>query len=109
VRIIAGDISFESNADLIDHTSLLLEIDANNHVHISPYKDIANGVTVTQINEDDSDYDSNYPNVFRVENDGYNTYKTFLLCYKYVYNGSTYTMLEELRLQFREEDEEKIN
>jgi hypothetical protein len=109
VRIITGDIAFESNAVLIGRASLLLEIDENNHVHISPYKDIADGVTVTQIEADDLDYDPEFPNVFRVENDGYNTYKTFLLQYEYVYQGTTHTMLEELRLQFNEEDEEEFN
>jgi hypothetical protein len=104
VRVIAGDIAFERKADLIARASLLLEIDENNHVHISPYKNVADGVTVTQVDDD-----PDYPNIFRIENDGYSTYKTFLLRYDYVYNGITYVMQEELRLEFDEENEEKIN
>jgi hypothetical protein len=104
VRIIAADISFESKADLIARTSLLLEIDENNHVHISPYKNVTNGVTVTQIDDD-----PDFPNIFRIENDGYSTYKTFLLRYDCVYNGTIYVMQEELRLEFNENDEKEIN
>jgi hypothetical protein len=104
VRIIAGDISFERKADLIARASLLLEIDENNNVHISPYKDVDGGVTVTQV-----DGDPDFPNIFRIEDDGYSTYKTFLLRYDYVYNGTTYVMQEELRLEFNEKEEEKID
>jgi hypothetical protein len=104
VRIIAGNISFESTVERIGSASLLLEIDENNHVRISPYKGTADGgITVTQI-----DGDPDYPNIFKIENDGYSTFKTFLLRYDYVYNGSTYVMQEELRLEFKEEDEKEI-
>jgi hypothetical protein len=104
VRIIAGNNVFESNADLIARTSLLLEIDENNKVRISRYKNVAGGVTVMQINTD-----PDYPNIFKIEDDGFKTYKTFLLRYTYVYNGTTYIMQEELRLEFNEEDEKEIN
>jgi hypothetical protein len=111
VRIVAGDISFVSgDANFINSASLLLEIDEVSdsigfHIHISPYKEpAAGGITVTQV-----DNDPNYPNIFRIEDDGYSTYKTFLLRYNFVYLGITYTMHEELRLEFNEENEEKIN
>lgn len=53
------------------------------------------------------DGNSDFPNTFSIVDDGYNTYKTFLLRYDYVDpdDGNMYEMSEELRLQFSERDE----
>jgi hypothetical protein len=76
-------------------------IGADNRVTISPFKD----VTVEQL-----DGDPDFPNIFKVEDDGYNIYKTFLLSYKFrVGSGTTYTMKEELRLELDEKEREKFN
>jgi hypothetical protein len=97
VRIVAGDIAFEaSNLEGINTNSILLHIDRYDSVHISPWKDIV----VTQVNGD-----PDYPNIFKIYDDGYKTYKTFLLRYDYEYNGNQYTMREELRLEFNKRDE----
>jgi hypothetical protein len=108
VRIAAGNISIdpEATADFINKASILLWVGDNNQVVIYPYKTPEEGgVTVTQIADDDPDYDPDYPNIFRIDDDGYNTYKTFLLHYKYVYQGVTHTMKEELRLEFNKTNE----
>jgi hypothetical protein len=96
VRTMAGDISFEEKVDVINKASILLTIDESNHISISSWKDMV----VTQVDDD-----PNYPNIFMIEDDGYKTYKTFLLRYDYVYNGVTYNMQEELRLEFNERNE----
>jgi hypothetical protein len=76
-------------------------IGADNRVTISPFKD----VTVEQL-----DGDPDFPNIFKVEDDGFNRYKTFLLSYKFkVGSGTEYTMKEELRIKLEEEEEEKFN
>jgi hypothetical protein len=98
VRIMAGDITFEAKKDVINRSAILLSVDSLNRVHISPWKDIK----VTQIDDD-----KDYPNIFRIDDDGYKTYKTFLLRYDYVHNGTTYKMQEELRLEFKQENEKK--
>jgi hypothetical protein len=96
VRIMAGNEMFESNVEVLNRAAIILEIDEDNNVHISPYKDI----NVTQVNGD-----PDFPNTFRIEDDGYSTYKTFLLCYNFVIGSTNYTMREELRLEFDEDDE----
>jgi hypothetical protein len=109
VRIVAGNITLESTASatFIGQTSLLLWIDEDTKkVSITSYKTPEQGgITVTEIADDDPDYDPDYPNIFRIDDDGYNTYKTFLLNYKYVYQGVTHTMKEELRLEFNKTNE----
>jgi hypothetical protein len=91
VRIIAGNETFASNTNTINAASLLLEVADDGRVKISSWKEL----DVTQVDDDPS-----YPNVFKIEDLGYATYKTFLLRYDYVYNGTTYQMQEELRLEF---------
>jgi hypothetical protein len=95
VRIMAGDITFESKTDVINSGAILLTVDEENNVRIQPWKDLQ----VTQIDDD-----PDYPNIFYIYDDGYSTYKTFLLRYDYVYNGTTYSIQEELRLEFKEEN-----
>jgi hypothetical protein len=94
VRIMAGTESFEADVDVINRVGLILEINADNHVTISPVKNL----TVTQINDD-----PDYPNVFEITDDGYRTFKTFLLRYDYKLGANTIQMREELRLEFKEE------
>jgi hypothetical protein len=97
VRVIAGNETFAANKNTIDATSIVIEVadepDAAGEysVKITPWKEIQ----VTQV-----DGDPSYPNVFKIEDLGYAVYKTFLLRYDYVYNGTTYQMQEELRLEF---------
>jgi hypothetical protein len=95
VRIMAGDVAYESSVSAINSGAILLTVNKDNTVAISAWKDLA----VTQISGD-----PDYPNTFSIYNDGYKTYKTFLLRYNYVYNGSTYSIQEELRLEFNEEN-----
>jgi hypothetical protein len=95
VRIMAGDLTFESKIDVINKGAIVLTVDENNKVRIEPWKDL----TITQINDD-----PDFPNIFLIEDDGFKTYKTFLLRYDYVYNGTTYAIQEELRLEFKEKN-----
>jgi hypothetical protein len=96
VRTMAGDIAFEPTVDVINAGAILLTVDENDSVRIDSWKDIE----VTQINDDPE-----YPNIFYIHDDGYNTYKVFLLRYDYFYDGVTYQIQEELRLEFEEENE----
>ncbi|KAA6328177.1 hypothetical protein EZS27_022897 [termite gut metagenome] len=96
VRIMAGTEPFAAKLTTITSLSIILEIDDDNNVHISPYKDIV----VEQVNDDPE-----FLNTFRIEDDGYKTYKTFLLRYDYKVGNTTYQMREELRREFKEEDE----
>lgn len=96
VRTMAGDLTFESKTDVINSGALLLTVDENDSVRIEPWKSL----NVTQVNGD-----PDYPNTFSIYDDGYKTYKTFLLRYDYVYAGTSHSIQEELRLEFREENE----
>ncbi|MCK3684384.1 DUF4361 domain-containing protein [Maribellus sp. YY47] len=96
VRIMAGNETYESDITVFNNEAIILEISDDNKVTISPYKNIE----VEQI-----DGDSEFPNIFFVENDGFKTYKTFLLHYRYRISTVTYYIKEELRLEFNEEDE----
>lgn len=100
VRIFAGNETDVSDKAVINKLSIVLEVNENNKVTIKPYKEI----NVKQI-----DGDSDYPNTFRIVDDGYNLYKTFLLRYNYVSdNGKTYEMKEELRLKLTPEEEKEL-
>ncbi|GHU60681.1 hypothetical protein FACS1894121_1150 [Bacteroidia bacterium] len=94
VRCMAGNISFEPNVALINAASIVLEVDDDNKVYITPWK-TSDGISVTQV-----EGDPDFPNIFKIENTGYKTYKTFLLRYNYEYEGKTHEMWEELRLEF---------
>ncbi|MDR1222206.1 MAG: DUF4361 domain-containing protein [Tannerella sp.] len=96
VRTMAGNLNFESSVDVINKGAVLLTVDKENKVLIQPWKDL----NVIQI-----DGDPDYPNTFSIYNDGYSTYKTFLLRYNYVYDGKTYQIQEELRLEFKEKND----
>jgi hypothetical protein len=100
VRIMAGPDAFQEDVSVINTSCIILTIDANNKVSISPYKDIE----VEQV-----DGDPDFPNIFKIDDDGYNIYKTFLLSYKYKVGSTTYTMKEELRIKLEENEKEKFN
>jgi hypothetical protein len=97
VRMTAGNISGTGSVNFINNSAIVLQIDENNRVHISPWKNLE----VTQIDDD-----PDYPNIFMIEKTEYNTYKTFLLRYDYVYDGESHSIQEELR--FSIDDNENI-
>ncbi|MDR2038941.1 MAG: DUF4361 domain-containing protein [Bacteroidales bacterium] len=99
VRIFAGNkIITELTVNLIEKWAIRLSVDADGNVTIRPWSDSHFGIKVTQV-----DGDPEYPNVFRLVDDGYGkTFKTFLLCYDYVDSDdgvTTYRMKEELRIE----------
>ncbi len=96
VRILAGNEIYESDINVFNKFALILKINDDNKVEISPYKD----VEVTQI-----DGDEEYPNIFKLENDGFKTYKTFLLRYDYKSGNNILEIKEELRLEYNEAEE----
>jgi hypothetical protein len=100
VRVFAGNQSFENKENMIINWSVRLTVAEDGRVTITPWDDSPSGMKMRQI-----DGDPDYPNVFKIVDDGYKTYKTFLLCYEYTtpVDGPLYTMKEELRLEFKEE------
>lgn len=99
VRMIAGAESYKNELEVFDKYAIVLEVDEDNRVYISPYGRI-------QINQVDNDPD--YPNIFKVETDGYKHYKTFLLRYDYTSGTKTYQMKEELRFEFNPKNEDEL-
>ncbi|MDR0560419.1 MAG: DUF4361 domain-containing protein [Prevotellaceae bacterium] len=97
VRITAGNEPFSADTASINSMSIVLEIGQSGSITISPYKNL----DVQQV-----DGDPNYPNIYFIENDGYRTYRNFLLRYDYRKNNdqTVYEMREELRLEFKETD-----
>ena len=91
VRIMAGNELYESKITTLRKGAIVLEINPDYTVKIKPYANL----DVSQI-----DGDTGFPNIFFVENDGFKTYKTFLLHYRYNFNGTEKVMKEELRLEF---------
>lgn len=96
VRIMAGNETYEAIASTFNKFAILLTIDEDNRVAISPYKNIE----VTQM-----DGDPFYNNTFFIEDDGFQTYKTFRLRYEYKSDNKIYEFKEELRLQFNPNEE----
>jgi hypothetical protein len=103
VRITAGNTSFEADTAVINRWSLALEIGDDGHVTVKPFK--ANRIQVEQIDEGDAGYDAEYPNKFFIDDDGFRTFKSFLLHYKFKVegDGNEHEMREELRFEFKEE------
>jgi hypothetical protein len=97
VRIFAGTEAFASDLEKISAYALILEIANDGKVTIKPHR----SMQVTQIDDDPV-----YPNKYFIDNDGFRTYKTFLLRYDYVSAGTTYQMQQELRLEFDEDEED---
>jgi hypothetical protein len=100
VRIMAGTEVFQSDIDIINRSCIVLTIGSDNRISISPFKNME----VEQL-----DGDPDFPNIFFVENDGFNLYKTFLLSYKYKTGNTVYTMKEELRVRIEDSEKEKFN
>lgn len=99
VRVMVGNETYASDVNVFNRAAIILEIGDDNKVTIKPYKD----VEVLQV-----DGDSNYPNIFFIEDDGFKTYKTFLLHYYFRMGGVVYEMREELRLEFDENEESRL-
>jgi hypothetical protein len=100
VRIMAGADAFQADVATINKNCIILTVDADNKVSITPFKNMI----VEQI-----DGDPDFPNIFKIEDDGFNIYKTFLLNYKYTSESTTYMMQEELRIKLEENEKEKFN
>jgi hypothetical protein len=98
VRIVAGNPTFEADTAIINKWSITLEIAGDGHVSIKSFKE--NRVQIEQIDDD-----ANYPNRFFIDDDGFRTFKSFLLHYKYKVEGDNteHEMREELRLEFKED------
>jgi Domain of unknown function (DUF1735). len=99
VRIMAGNEAFVSDIGVLNQHAIVLTVGDDNKVTITPYKSIE----IVQV-----DGDEDFPNLFKIEDDGFKTYKTFLLRYNFKSEGVIYEMKEELRLEFDEEDEEEL-
>lgn len=97
VRVMAGNETYESNINKFNQYAIILEVDENNNVEISPY----GNVEVVQVNGDPE-----FPNIFKIEDDGFKTYKTFLLRYNYKSGNTIYEFKEELRLEFDKDEDE---
>ncbi|TJZ60768.1 DUF4361 domain-containing protein [Sphingobacterium olei] len=96
VRIMAGNEAYASDVNTFNRAAIVLTVGEDNKITISSYRN----VDVTQV-DDDTDFN----NTFRIEDDGFKTYKTFLLRYNYVSGSTVVEMKEELRLEFSPEDE----
>lgn len=99
VRIMAGTETFKSNIQVFENLAIVIEVDESNNLKISPYANLE----VTQV-----DGDPDYPNLFKIEFDGYKYYKTFSLRYDYTYNNETIQVSEELRYNFDPKDENEL-
>lgn len=97
VRVMAGSEIFEAEKSVINKGAIIIEVGDDNKVKILPYKNIE----VTQV-----DGNEEFPNIFMIEDDGFKTYKTFLLSYKYKYDGVEYEMTEELRMEYNPKEEQ---
>jgi hypothetical protein len=99
-RVLAGNQAFEADTAVINKWSIVLSVSETGDVVVSPFKE--NRIRITQLNDDPL-----YPNKFFIEDDGFRTFKTFLLHYQYKPEDSNtvYESKEELRLEFNEENE----
>jgi hypothetical protein len=106
VRIMAGIEQFEKDTAIINRYGIVLEIDNDNKVHISAFRNPGNSpakVIVTQVDDD-----PDFPNIFKIENDGFKNWKTFLLRYDYKVGSTSYQMQEELRLELKDDEKYKF-
>lgn len=100
VRTMPGNIAFSSNTHDLDASAMILEVnpvseaDGLHKVTIKALRDMK----VTQL-----DGDPEYPNMYGIIDDGFNTYKTFRLHYIYVVGDESYEMKEELRIVYSED------
>lgn len=95
VRLMPGNTSFLAEEDYIAENAILVEVQSDNSVRISGYKDLE----VVQ-NDDDPDF----PNVFLTEEDDWGRkFKVFFLAYQYKDGDNFIDIKEELRLQYTDE------
>lgn len=95
VRMMAGAEPFQSDLDIINRASVVMEIKGNNRVKITSYK----GIEVTQI-----DGDEDFPNTYAGEYEPLTKkyYNVFLLRYDYrIAGGTLIQMKEELRMEVK--------
>lgn len=97
VRVMAGNETYESNTNVFNKLAIVLTIGDDNKVTISPY----GSIEVGQV-----DGDKLFPNTFFIEDDGFKTYKTFLLRYNYKSGNTVYEMKEELRMEFDPDEDQ---
>ncbi|MCY4780193.1 DUF1735 domain-containing protein [Sphingobacterium sp. UT-1RO-CII-1] len=97
VRVMVSNENFVSEVDRFEKLAIILEVDENNNVIIKPYKN----VDIQQVEGDER-----FPNVFKLEDDGFKKYKTFLLRYNYTVSGKTTEIKEELRLEYKEGEDD---
>jgi hypothetical protein len=98
VRMIVGMRNFKSPPELaiIENETITLTVSENNAVTITPYKNI----DVEQINDDPE-----YPNVFRIVQEGTKYYKTFFINYQYTMENQTWYVKERVRREFNPDTE----
>jgi len=96
VRLLAGTVlNDNASIHIFNWYSMTMTIGDDNKVKLEPYKTLE----MTQI-----DGDVDFPNKVILENDGFKTFKTFLLCYSYKHSdGVSYKIKEELRLEYKED------
>lgn len=105
VRTTIGNItSFTSDTASINAQSMVIEVEKARGEKLALEKRYP--VTVSPLKHvtvlPPLAFDPDFPNIFFIEFDGFKTFKTFLLNYRYMLPGSTtvHTMKEELRLEF---------
>lgn len=100
VRTTPGNLLYSASIHDQEMNCIILEVattaDAAGYrkVTIRPLRDMK----VEQL-----DGDKDYPNAYAIIDDGFNTYKTFLLHYNYTVGKSTYEVKEELRVKYEED------
>jgi hypothetical protein len=95
IRLFAGDISFSADAQKIDDSAITAEVQDDNSVKISSYKNL----DVVQL-----DGDPDFPNTYSFYNDGFKIFKQFLLHYRYTVGLNTYEWKQELRMELSPEE-----
>ena len=98
VRVLAGtELNDYFDIEIFKKYSMTLTIGNDNSIQITPYKNL-------EIEPVD---DPDFPNMVVLEDDGFKTYKTFLLSYAYkASDGKTYFIREELRLEYRDDPQD---
>lgn len=100
VRMMPGNETFNKDIHTLEAKAMIATIDTaadatgRHKVTLTPYRDLK----LQQI-----DGDPDYPNVYGIIDDGFNTYKTFLLHYYYQIGDDIYEMREETRYLYSED------
>ncbi len=90
VRVIAGTESFANTLESIANTAMVLTVNDDNSIIISPYKNL----DIQQI-----DGDSRYPNKFHIEESFGRKFNVFNIAYKYKIGKTEKIMQEQLRME----------